>query len=123
MENENALSETLSPELTNLDLESLAVAWETSGLTRQTFCERHQINYRQFVYQRSKLNEKRKHKSSKWLAVKQTLAKSPSISAATTATTPLPAFLLRSAQGHQLSIPLDADTPTLKILLAFMREN
>ena len=50
MENENARSETLSPELTNLNLESLAVAWETSGLTRQTFCERHQINYRQFVY-------------------------------------------------------------------------
>ena len=123
MDNQNTLSETTLPEQMTVDWESLVVAWETSGLTRQAFCEHHRINYRHFVYQRSKLNDKRKHKSSKWLAVKQTLAKPSSISAAITATTPLPAFLLRSSQGHQLSIPLDADTPTLKILLAFMREN
>lgn len=123
MENENVLSETRSLKLTDLDWESLTAAWESSGLTRKKFCEQHHLNYRYFVYQRSKLSAKRKSKSSPWLAVKQTLPKPPLISTATTAATPLPAFLLRSSQGHQLSIPLDADTPTLKILLAFMEKN
>lgn len=122
MENENALLETPSLEPTVVDWVSLVAAWEASGLTREKFCEQHHLNYRHFVYQRNKLSAKRKSKSSPWLAIKQTPLKSPAISA-TTAANPIQVFLLRSSQGHQLSIPLDADTPTLKLLLAFMREN
>ena len=122
MENENVLSETpfFVPE--NVNWELLATSWESSGLTRQAFCEQHQINYRHFVYQRNKFNAKRKPKASPWLAVKQAQPKSPVIPVTTSATLP-PSFLLRSSQGHQWSIPLDADTPTLKVLLAFIREN
>jgi hypothetical protein len=124
MENSNELLEIKKPavEPARLDWEFLVAAWRTSGLTREEFCQQHQLNYRQFLYQIIKLRS-RKPQPSPWLSVKQASLKSSLISTTATAAQTTSGFLLRSLQGHQLSIPLDADTPTLKILLAFMREN
>jgi len=121
MENIIALPNDASSEVKKIDWESMVAAWKNSGLTRKEFCEQHQLNHNQFLYQRVKYDQKRRHLP-EWLSVQQSEKKSP----------PLPAqgipplatgFLLKTHQGDQLSIPAGADAPTLKILLAFMRES
>lgn len=120
MENIIALPNTATDEVKKIDWESMVSAWKSSKLTRKEFCEQHQLNHNQFLYQRVKYDQKPR-RPPEWLSVQQSekkLSASPITSVAPMTT----GFLLKTPQGHQLSIPAGADTPTLKILLAFMRE-
>ena len=120
MENIIALPNDASSEVKKIDWESMIAAWKSSGLTRKEFCEQHQLNHNQFLYQRVKYDQKGRHLP-EWLSVQQSEKKS--LPPPTMGITPLATgFLLKTPQGHQLSIPAGADAPTLKILLAFMRE-
>jgi len=121
MENIIALPNTATDEVKKIDWEAMVATWKSSRLTRKEFCEQHQLNHNQFLYQRVKCDQKRGH-SPEWLSVQQSEKKSSASPA--TGVAPMPAgFLLKTSQGHQLSIPASADAPTLKILLTFMRES
>jgi hypothetical protein len=121
MENIIALPNDAAAEAKKIDWESMVSAWKSSRLTRKEFCEQHQLNHNQFLYQRVKYDQKRGHPP-EWLSVQQSEKKS-SASPATGVAPMVTGFLLKTPQGHQLSIPAGADAPTLKILLAFMRES
>ena len=104
-----------------IDWESMVTAWKNSELTRKEFCEQHQLNHNQFLYQRVKYDQKRRHLP-EWLSVQQDGKKSP-LPLAQGIPPLATGFLLKTHQGDQLSIPAGADASTLKILLAFMRES
>jgi len=42
--------------------------WKKSGLTQQAFCEKHRLNYNQFIYYRSELKRKERPSPSGSLA-------------------------------------------------------
>ena len=121
MENIIALPNDATNGVKKIDWRSMIAAWKSSGLTRKEFCEQHQLNHNQFLYQRVKYDQKRGHPP-EWLSVQQS-GKKPSASPIMGVTPMATGFLLKTPQGHQLSIPASADVPTLKILLAFMRES
>src|SRR5271154_5355447 len=76
MENIIALPNDASSEVKKIDWESMVAAWKNSGLTRKEFCEQHQLNHNQFLYQRVKYDQKRRHLP-EWLSVQQSEKKSP----------------------------------------------
>ena len=122
MKNNENLANDSASEVSNANWKEIVSAWQSSGLTRKDFCEQRQINYHQFLYQRCKYGQKSKPVLPEWLSVQQSekkLLPPPTLGIAPLAT----GFLLKTPRGHQLSIPAGADTPTLKILLAFMGES
>lgn len=70
MENIIALPNDATNGVKKIDWRSMIAAWKSSGLTRKEFCEQHQLNHNQFLYQRVKYDQKRGHPP-EWLSVQQ----------------------------------------------------
>lgn len=99
----------------------LVAEWKSSGLTRRKFCQQKQLDYHQFLYQRTKYGEKSQSLLPSWLSVEAGKKKSLPISSGIGQALP-GYFILKMPEGGQLSIPAQADINTLKVLLNFIRE-
>ena len=47
-----------------------SAAWESSGLTQQTYCEHHSISYQSFVYQHNRMANKLKRSAINFVEAK-----------------------------------------------------
>ncbi len=87
--------------------------WESSGLPQKEFCRIHALSYANFVHHRVQLKKAQKTAVSPWLPVKQVphpLDLSPTSMG----------FTVKWPNGVCLCVPLQADAPTLQILLTHL---
>ena len=97
-----------------LNWQSIMQEWETSGLRQREFCKARSLVYSQFMYHRGQL-KKSESKPAELLPI-QLVAEKQSIPTPTTATP----FVLQWPSGLRLSIPIGADSATLKTLLSYL---
>jgi hypothetical protein len=95
-----------------LDWQRIITQWQSSGLSQIEFCKAHQLNYKQFTYQHSKLKKPNGIKSSipKLLPVNL-------ISDYHSTRSEDNAFLLYLPNGVKLSIPINTKLEVIKFML------
>lgn len=96
----------------NLDWVSLIEQWKSSALSQNKFCESLGISRQLFSAHYNRLNKNEKPLA-KFIPVKLTQEILPSPSAASN-------FVLLWPNGIKLSIPVNADKDTLKIIISCM---
>ena len=82
--------------------------WKTSGMSQVAFCNAHDINYNQFIHQRSKISSAAQRKN-KLLPVNVL----PNTSTGSTGSN----FILHYPNGIKLTIPVNAHPEAIKTLL------
>ena|SRR3990167_2774692 len=92
-----------------LDWKNIIADWENSGLSQTEFCKSRKLNYQTFGYQRSKSLKKMIRKTG--LLPVKIIGKDQPIGTNH--------FILQWPTGMKLSIPINADSDTLKILLSY----
>ncbi len=109
--------------LNAVDWENEILSWERSGISQKRYCLQKELHYHRFVYERNRLQQKRRP-AGKFVPIKtvtpESLPVKPDIN--TMASGDPDYFILSSPGGYQLSVPIQSDIRILNRLLDFMGE-